>query len=116
MIEAKYDPVETEFLVDSFTNGFDIGYQGNTNRQSRSKDIPFTVGDKYELWNKIMKEVKEMRYAGPFEEVPFKNLIQSPVGLVPKKGKTKMQLIFHLSYGFEKGNLDQQSLNANTTL
>ena len=61
-----------------------------------------------------MKEVKEKRYAGPFEEVPFKNFIQSPVGLVPKKGKTKMRLIFHLSYGFEKGNLDQQSLNANT--
>ena len=32
-----------------------------------------------------MKEVKVKRLAGPYEEVPFENYIQSPIGLVPKK-------------------------------
>ena len=99
--EANYDDEERRFLVDGFYNGFDIGYQGCKTRQSKSKNIPFTVGNKIELWNKIMKEVKEKRYAGPYDEVPFENYIQSPVGLVPKKGN-KTRLIFHLSYCFGK--------------
>ena len=84
--ETQYDLVETAFLVDGFTNGFDIGYAGPEVRQSQSKNIPFTVGNKVELWNKIMKEVKLGRVAGPFSEIPYQNYIQSPVGLVPKAG------------------------------
>ena len=83
-------------MLDGFTNGFDIGYRGPLIRQSKSQNIPFTVGNKVILWNKIMKEVKAGGYAGPFEEIPFENFIQSPVGLVPKKGD-KTRLIFHLS-------------------
>ena len=56
-----------------------------------------------------MKEVELGRYAGPFEEIPFKNVIQSPIGLVPKAGG-KMRLIFHLSYEFD----NRGSVNSNT--
>ena len=45
-----------------------------------------------------MKEVKDNRYAGPFEEIPFKTYIQSPIGLVLKDKGKKTRLIFHLSY------------------
>ena len=71
------------------------------NRQSEAENIPFMpgVGDKYELWNKIMKEVEAKRYAGPFDKIPFDNYIQSPIGLVPKAGG-KTRLIFHLSFNF----------------
>ena len=47
-----------------------------------------------------MKEVKEGRYAGPFDKVPYENFIQSPIGLVPKAGN-KTRLIFHLSFEFK---------------
>ena len=50
------------------------------------------------LWNKVMKEVKEKRFAGPFKEIPFEHFIQSPIGLVPKDGGKYYRLIFHLSY------------------
>ena len=54
------------------------------------------------MWDKVMKEVREKRYAGPFEKPPFKHFMQSPIGLVPKSnGQTR--LIFHLSYDFESG-------------
>ena len=56
------------------------------------------VGNKVELWNKLMKEVKLKRVAGPFDHIPFDNFIQSPIGLVPKAGGNQTQLIFHLSY------------------
>ena len=46
-----------------------------------------------------MKEVKVGRYCRPFEQIPYANYIQSPIGLVPKAGG-KMRLIFHLSYDF----------------
>ena len=84
MRETGHNETETNFLVEGFTQGFDIGYNGPTQRQSRSRNIPFTVGDKFDLWSKIMKEVKEKRIAGPYLEIPFQNYIQSPVGLVPK--------------------------------
>ena len=104
LMETNYDKAETEFLLNGFTTGFDIGYQGPKIRQSSAENIPFTpgVGDKTEMWNKIMKEVKAGRVAGPFDQIPFDNYIQSPIGLVPKKGKNKTRLIFHLSYDFEK--------------
>ena len=66
-----------------------------------SDKLPFKGGTPTILWNKVMKEVAENRYAGPFEQIPFENYIQSPIGLVPKSGN-KTRLIFHLSYNFGK--------------
>ena len=96
--ESNYDREKTQFLVDGFKDGFDLGYRGPTNIQQKSPNLKFTIGDEIELWNKVMKEVQLKRYAGPFKEIPFENFIQSPIGLVPKDGGTKTRLIFHLSY------------------
>ena len=96
--ETNYDQSLTNFLVDGFTNGFDLGYDGPQEVRQKSPNLKFVVGDKFELWDKVMKEVKCKRYAGPFEEIPFHYFIQSPIGLVPKDGGTKTRLIFHLSY------------------
>ena len=96
---TKYDKQKAKFLVEGFTNGFDLGYRGpETNIKQESKNLKFTIGNKTELWNKVMKEVKENRYAGPFSEIPFENYIQSPIGLVPKDNGKKTRLIFHLSH------------------
>ena len=110
--ESEYPKEEMEFLLEGFTNGFDIGYKGPEVRQSTSTNIPFSVGDNYDLWAKIMKEVKAKRFAGPFKEIPFKNYIQSPIGLVPKAGG-KTRLIFHLSFKFGDSE-EEQSLNGAT--
>ena len=93
--DSDYDREETDFLVNGFSSGFDIGYQGPAERQSRLENIPFTVGNHVELWEKIMKEVDAKRVAGPFESIRFSNFIQSPVGLVLKAGN-KTRMIFHL--------------------
>ena len=104
MKESEYDEDEIRFLENGFTNGFDISYEGPQNRQSTAENIPFTTGDKVELWNKLMKEVKLGPVAGPFKTIPFKNFIQSPIGLVPKAERDdQTRLIFHLSYDFKDG-------------
>ena len=116
LVESKYDKEETKFLVDGFTNGFRIGYEGPRNIKLTSQNLKLDgkVGNKTDLWNKMMKEVKEGRYAGPFKDPPFKHFIQSPVGLVPKDGGKSSRLIFHLSYPRKPKGETQSSVNANT--
>ena len=112
LIKTNYDPVEAKFLLKGFRTGFSIGYKGPMERKDKSDNIPFTpgVGSKLEMWNKIMKEVKMKRYAGPFTEIPFTYYVQSPIRLVPKAGD-QTRLIFHLSYKFKNGN---ESINFHT--
>ena len=96
---SGYDHTESEFLVNGFRNGFDIGFRGDIQGMRRTApNLKFRIGNEVILWNKVMKEVKAKRYAGPFKEAPFKNFIQSPVGLVPKDDGKDTRLIFHLSY------------------
>ena len=95
---TKYPAADAKFLIEGFTSRFDLGYRGPKKRKNESKNIPFTIGNKFVLWEKIIKEVKLGRVAGPFAKPPFDNFVQSPVGLVPKDNGNKTRLIFHLSY------------------
>ena len=101
--EVNYNREEIQFLKQGFSQGFNIEYEGPKNRQSTAPNLHLHVGSKVQLWNKLMKEVKCQRVAGPFEDIPFDNFIQSPIGLVPKAGGdgNQTRLIFHLSYEFK---------------
>ena len=112
LLEATHYPQEeTKFIVDGFTNRFNIRYNGNMDAKLTAPNLPLKKGDDIILWNKIMKEVKAGRFAGPFNQIPFQDhYIQSPVGLVPKDDGKDMHLIFHLSYPKNKDT----SVNADT--
>ena len=122
LTETGYDREKTEFLVKLFKQGFNIGYTGRRDIKQMAPNLKLTVGTKIDLWNKVMKEVKELRYAGPFSEIPFENYLQSPIGLVPKDGGKATRLIFHLSYPKKERNSKRKqgvcenstSLNGNT--
>ena len=96
--ESGYNGQKTKKLIKGFKYGFDLHYNGEKNVQRTATNLKLRIGSKEELWNKVMKEVEAKRFAGPFKKVPFKNYIQSPIGLVPKDNGTKTRLIFHLSY------------------
>ena len=99
LIETKYDKQKTKYLINGFSKGFKLGYEGERkNIQRTANNLKISIGTKTDLWNKVMKEVEKKRYAGPFEQVPFSNYIQSPIGLVPKDNGKDTRLIFHLSY------------------
>ena len=110
LTQSEYDMQKTEYLIQGFTHGFDLGYEGDTKVRRTAHNLKFTIGNETIMWNKVMKEVQLKRYAGPFNQIPFEYYIQSPLGLVPKDNGTKTRLIFHLSY--PKGT--QFSVNANT--
>ena len=107
--QSGYDEKRTEFLIDGFSNGFSIGYAGDMNVRKTAPNLKIRIGTEIDLWNKVMKEVKLKRYAGPFKEPPFEHFIQSPIGLVPKDNGKDTRLIFHLSYP-----RSGQSLNSET--
>ena len=111
LVQSSYNKRKTQFLIDGFTNGFSLEYEGNMEVKRTSPNLKLTKGSITELWNKVMKEVKEGRYAGPFKEIPFEYYIQSPIGLVPKDGGKSTRLIFHLSH---PRNNKKESVNANT--
>ena len=114
LIETNFEQSKRDTVVQGFKRGFDLGYTGSLDRKLTSDNIPFTVGDPVDMWNKIMKEVSLGRFAGPYTEndLPFQEFVQSPIGLVPKSGG-KTRLIFHLSYNFSDQPADQ-SINALT--
>ena len=109
---SRYNRRKSEELVRGFTEGFDIRYRGPKMRQNTSQNIPITVGSVQEMWDKLLKETKLGRHAGPFEEIPYKFYMQSPIGLVPKSGN-QTRLIFHLSYDFGESE-EEKSLNYHT--
>ena len=84
--------------MNGFRYGFDLHFTGNREVKQKAPNLKLRVGSKLELWNKVMKEVQAKRYAGPYENVPYENFIQSPIGLVPKDQGKKTHLIFHLLY------------------
>ena len=98
LTEAGYDRKKTEYLIEGFKNGFSINFQGDREVKKTAPNLKLRIGSKTELWNKVMTEVKDKRYAGPFDSIPFEHYIQSPIGLVPKDKGKKTRLIFHLSY------------------
>ena len=112
LMESKYPQEKIEYLVDGFLNGFDLKYLGPKKVESKANNLVMRVGNKTKLWNKVMQEVKDGRYAGPFEKIPYKYYIQSPIGLIPKGKGRKNRLIFHLSY--PKGT--DESVNAGIPL
>ena len=122
LIASDYDRGKTEMLIKGFRTGFDIGYRGSETVKLTAPNLPFTIGDEVDLWNKVMKEVKLKRFAGPFKKIPYESFIQSPIGLVPKDDGKDMRLIFHLSYpripkakgDHEQNKFIQKSVNANT--
>ena len=91
LLDAGYDKQKSQFLINGFRNGFDLGYRGNQQVNLTAPNLKFVIGDETVLWNKVMQEVMLHRYAGPFDSIPFKHYIQSPIGLVPKDGGQKVK-------------------------
>ena len=113
LIQTGYPDRERNFIVNGFRHGFRIGYKGPTNVKLTAPNLKLEKPEhQVILWNKVMKEVKLKCFAGPFEDIPFKetHYIQSPIWLVPKDNGSDMRLIFHLSYPRGTG----RSVNANT--
>lgn len=106
---SGYDQAKSDYLIEGFTNGFELGFYGPRDVVREAPNMKFHAGDEIDLWNKIMKEVQEGHTLGPYrgqQELPFNHYWQNPVGLIPKKGNpNESRMIVNLSYK------DQDSVN-----
>ncbi len=86
-----------KLLEEGFTFGFKLAYEG-LRSQRDSQNLKSINNLKDKALEKINKEVNLGRIAGPFDSRPLRNLIISPIGLVPKSEPGKYRLIQHLSF------------------
>ena len=96
MLEG-YDERLKIFLVDGFKLGFHLSnvvfYPSKPPLNLKSsQQFPLVVDEKLE------KEGKLGRIAGPFDFVPLSDMVFSPLGLQPKKDPGSFRVIHHLSY------------------
>ena len=92
-----YDRVKAEALIQGFSEGFIIPFQGH--RLFRfSKNLSSLNHNQHIFLPKLQQEISSGRVMGPFKDPPFENLQVSPLGLVPKKTPGEYILIHHLSY------------------
>ena len=100
----NYDSFLANYLIQGFTFGFRIPYQGP--RLFRlSKNLPSIKGKEHILEERITQELLHHRIAGPFQCPPFPNIQISPLGLVPKISPGEYRLIHHLSFP-EEGSIN----------
>ena len=92
-----FDRVKAEFLIQRFSDGFIIPFQGHLLFRF-SKNLSSLNHNEHILLPKLQQEISSGRVIGPFKDHPFENLQVSPLGLVPKKTPGEYRLIHHLSY------------------
>lgn len=113
----SYPSQDAGILRDGFSKGFSIHYSGP--REARECGNLKSVADHPSIvQKKLSKEIEAGRMAGPFDTKPFKNLIVSPIGIVPKKSKNEFRLIHHLSYpegASINSNIDRKFCSVNYT-
>ena len=83
-----------EYIINGFTNGFDIGYSGLI-EPSCPHNLLSACNNPRAVHEAITKELSR-HTSGPFDVPPFHNIHCSPLGAVPKKNNT-YRLILDLS-------------------
>ena len=66
LTQESYDAEKIDYLYTGFTQGFSLGYDSNPWVQKTSDNLKLRIGNLTEMWNRVMKEVKDKRYAGPY--------------------------------------------------
>lgn len=93
---ASYKSKDAGLILEGFNNGFRLSYSGPRCPQD-SKNLKSATQNVTIVQQKLEKELKVGRVAGPFTERPLQNLKVSPIGVVPKKAPGEFRLIHHLS-------------------
>ena len=94
-----YPPASKRYLLDGFLRGFSLDYVGY-HETSFCNNLLSAIQNPSAVNEKLSKELKLGRIAGPFSEKPFSSLRLSPLGLIPKKAPGEFRLIHHLSFPY----------------
>ena len=76
-----------KFLVDSFKKGFPLGTNRFVPVRPPVPPMKDALKNIKAFRKLVQKEVEAGRFLGPFKEDPFKDIVCSPLNLVPKAGE-----------------------------
>ena len=100
--ESRYDFDLIHNLTQGFTYGFRIPFQSSLSHTIEPRNHPSMLDNSSVVDHMIASESTLGRIAGPFSAPPFKDVVISPLGLIPKKEPGAFRLIHDLS--FPKGD------------
>ena len=92
-----YDESEKKYLLNGFREGFSILCEDLPTLVNSAKNQKPAIQKPEVLQKLLEKEIKNNRIAGPYSEIPFKNLHVSPLSIRPKKTPNAFRLIHNLS-------------------
>ena len=95
MSSSETTLIKVQYLLEGFTNGFDIGYTGKCFPVC-TKNLLSALHNPGSVSEAISKELSRGHIAGPFASPPFPDLHCSPLGCVSKKDGS-YRLIIDLS-------------------
>lgn len=95
---------DTDYLVNGFTHGFRIGFDGVPHSVELSNHGSFYKHSQFAK-DYISKELSAERIAGPFDIKPD-GLIVSPLGLIEKKNKNDFRVIQDFSMPKSAGSIN----------
>ena len=85
-------------LVKCLRVGVDLGFHGDRTRTQVGPNLQSAADNVAAVADNIEKETQLGRRKGPYTEPPFAFFYSNPVGVVFKKGKSKLRVIHHLSW------------------
>ena len=89
-----------DYLVQGFQFGFNVHFEG-IDKPLDSDNAKNALDNPYIVWEKLKREMKMGRIAGPYESPPFENFKCSPLNIREKSEKGKFRLIHNLSYPYD---------------
>ena len=111
---------EWHALIKGFTFGFDIGFEGIA-RNVVCNNLKSAIEFPKLVQEKVSKELRLGRIAGPFGTPTFETFVTHSLGVVPKKESGAYRMIQHLSHPpgvsindgipFEKASVQYQTIN-----
>jgi hypothetical protein len=93
---SGYDPTKLSYLKRGFSEGFRLNFEGKVASYT-CRNLASVNSNKAVVRDKIEKEIRTGRVAGPFDSPPFPNFRSSPIGVVPKKTPGEFRMIQDLS-------------------
>ena len=94
---THYPSSSKSFLIQGLENGFSI--RAGAILQSRfSRNHASALSNPSFIHKKLQKELALDHISGPYDNPPFKIMVCSPIGVVPKKEPGQFRLILDLSY------------------
>ncbi len=120
LVETRYDPKKTEYLVQCFKVGFKLRFDCSVTHIARAqrkakgwkqpKKHQSALSCPKAVDEKLRKELLANRIIGPFLKPIYKDFCVSPLGLHEKKEPNKFRIIHDLSapYSDTSVNIYQQ--------